>query len=99
MARQITQAAYVRPQAPDYVQKFVCLMDDGTVWILRNDTHAWSQAPALPGSRVVTCILAPDSQIAARDIDRLAGYAACSDGTIWRAPLATGVWTQVAVTP
>ncbi len=96
MARQILQVVYVKPQTPDYAQKFICLMNDATIWILRDDTHAWTQAPAIPGSRVVTCILAPDSQL---DPFVPAGYAACSDGTIWRAPLATGVWVQVASTP
>lgn len=96
MARQITQAVYVRPQAPDYAQKYVCLMNDGTIFVLNGTTLAWTQAPPVPGSRTVTCILSPDSQLAPFVPTC---YAACSDGTIWAAPLATGVWTQVSSTP
>jgi len=96
MARTITQAVYVAPQTPLYVQQFICLMADGTIWILNGSTLVWTEAPALPGGRTVTCILAPQSQLAPFVPT---GYAACSDGTIWAAPLATGVWAQVATTP
>jgi hypothetical protein len=65
------------------------LMTDGTMWLLTNGT--WAQAPALPGSRVVSCI-----EILPGDT----AFAAATDGTIWSAQVtAPFTWTQVAVTP
>jgi hypothetical protein len=95
MARTISQAIWLPAQTPNWVQQYLFLMSDNTIWILNGETLAWAKAPPVPGSRIVTCILTPPNSVAPFVT---VGYAACSDFTIWSCPITNPVWTQIATT-
>jgi hypothetical protein len=62
------------------------------------DGPNWQQAPAIPGSRVVTQISAQAGNQQNGWLDIV--YAACTDGTIFAAQVtAPFTWAQVATTP
>lgn len=74
-----------------YTPRWYALMTDGTLW--KFIAGVWTQAPALPGSRVVSAM-----QIVPGIYDTV--YAACTDGTIFSAPVTTPfTWVLVANTP
>jgi hypothetical protein len=66
-------------------------MQDGTMWILSLTTSpTWTQAPPLPGARVVTNI----------DYNLGTVYACASDGSIFSGVVQAGFsWQLVATTP
>jgi hypothetical protein len=100
MARTIAQSAYLPAAGPLFLNRWYFLMADGTVWSFSaRDGAVWTQAPAVPGARVVTAISA-EYNLGTGSGPTDTVYAACSDGTIWRALVTTPfVWTQVATLP
>lgn len=92
MARVVAQAILGSPKQIDTappVPRWYFLMTDGTIW--QFSAGAWVQAPAVPGSRVVNALALVIGDTV---------FAACTDGTIWSAPITTGfTWSQVATTP
>jgi hypothetical protein len=89
MARIVSQSVR-KPFTPEYPDSWLFLMTDGTMWILNLTTGNYLQAPALPGSRVVSNINYRLEQ----------AYACATDGTIWSGVVGAGfAWQQCAVTP
>jgi len=95
MAARVVQqmvelGAFGIPGQP-YLPRWYALMTDGTLW--QFIAGVWTQAPAIPGGRVVNAM-----QVTPALYDTV--YAACTDGTIWSTPITTPfVWQQVASTP
>lgn len=88
MATRVVQQSVYKPSTPEFQACWLFLMSDGTMWLL--SATGWTQAPVLPGSRVVS------------NINYLpqAAFACATDGTIWSGVVGPGfAWAQVATTP
>jgi hypothetical protein len=98
MARTVSSVVALPASQPFWLPRWYFLMADGTMWSFSHrDGVLWTQAPAIPGSRVATEISAMAGTVAPF-LDTV--YAACTDGTIWSAVVtAPFVWAQVATTP
>jgi biotin synthase-related radical SAM superfamily protein len=99
MARTITSVVSLPPSQPYWLARWYFLMADGTMWSFSvRDGPVWTQAPAIPGARVVTQISAQAGNQQNNWLDTV--YAATNDGLLWSAVVTTPFsWQQVASTP
>lgn len=99
MARIVAQSIF-KPASPEWGNAVLFRMQDGTMWIYTfaapnapgspPNSPGWAQAPALPGSRIVSNI----------DYNLGIAYACATDGTIFSGIVQAGfAWQIIANTP